>query len=132
MSGARSRRKGAAGEREVAALLRENLGGDYARNLNQTRDGGGDIDCGRFLIEVKRVQRASLGAWWKQAVASAKAKGKVPCLWYRADRKPWRVVLPLPEAWATEHCWRESLDYAMETSPAGFYLVAREGRDGLV
>ena len=127
MSGARSRRKGQTGEREVAAMLSENLGGEFKRNLDQTRDGGGDIDCGRYLVEVKRVQRASVAAWWKQAVASAKRAGKVPCLWYRADRKPWRVVLPLPQAWETEHCWRESLDYAMETSPAGFYLVAREG-----
>lgn len=127
VSGARSRRKGADGEREVCALLRENLGGSFARNLDQTRDGGGDVMCGVYLIEVKRVQKASVAAWWKQAVASAKRKGMVPCLWYRADRKPWRVVLPLPEAWVTENCWREHLDYTMELSPAGFYLLAREG-----
>jgi len=127
VSGAKSRRKGQVGEREVAALLRENLGGDYCRNLDQTREGGGDINCGRWLIEVKRVQVSSIPSWWRQAVASAKAKGKTPALWYRSDRKPWRVMVPLPEAWATEHCWREHHDYAMTITPAGFYLLAREG-----
>lgn len=127
MSGARSRRKGCQGEREVANLLTENLGERFVRNLDQTREGGGDIVCGRYLIEVKRVQRASLPAWWKQAVASAKAAKKIPALWYRADRKPWRVVVPIPEAWATEQCWREGLEWAAEISPNGFYLLAREG-----
>ena len=108
-------------------MLTDNLGTKHVRNLDQTRDGGGDIVCGRWLIEVKRVQRASLPAWWRQAVASAKARGLTPCLWYRADRSPWRVRVPMPEAWATEHNWREHLDYSYETSPAGFYLLAREG-----
>jgi hypothetical protein len=127
VSGARSRRKGQEGEREVCGLLTENLGEKFTRNLDQARDGGGDVPCGRYLIEVKRVQQASLPAWWRQAVASAKRKGKIPALWYRADRKPWRVVVPLPEAWATEQCWREGIEWTAEISPAGFYLLAREG-----
>lgn len=127
MSGARSRTKGQAGEREVCKLLRENLGGDFTRNLDQARDGGGDVPCGIYLIEVKRVAKSALPSWWAQAVASAKAKGKIPALWYRSDRKPWRVRVPIPEAWATGHAWREGIEWTAELSPSGFYLLAREG-----
>ncbi len=41
--GAMQRRKGKAGELELARLLREHLGADVARNLEQTRQGGADL-----------------------------------------------------------------------------------------
>ena len=98
---ARSRNKGAAGEREVVRLLR-GLGIDAERNLEQTRDGGADIVfqyCGVFWIaEVKR--RAGLkpvhkrNAWTQVSVpfAASTLQPKRRVVFYRSDREPWQAM----------------------------------------
>lgn len=106
------RTKGAGGELELAGALFDELGVRLVRNLAQSRAGGHDLtlapgECGpvaaalaRFAFEVKRHARATpaeLRAWWIQAETQAEAAGLVPALAYRADRHPWRVVLPLAE-----------------------------------
>ncbi len=75
--GAMQRRKGKAGELELARLLREHLGADVARNLEQTRQGGADL----LGIDGTCTQ--------------AEATGQRPALFYRLDRQPWRVVIAL-------------------------------------
>ncbi|MCU0833698.1 MAG: hypothetical protein MUC77_04570 [Chromatiaceae bacterium] len=93
-----SRRKGADGERELARALREALGIEVSRNLQQTRDGGHDMEVGGYGVEVKRSQRvteAKVTAWWQQAVRQAAQAGLTPALAYRQDRQPWSVRVPM-------------------------------------
>lgn len=97
-----SRRKGSAAERELAGILHDLLGIRFERNLSQPRGGGHDLDpeaaAFPFAIEVKRhrtITDANLRQWWPQAVLQAKTAGRHPALAYRADRQPWRVVVPL-------------------------------------
>jgi hypothetical protein len=90
MSGARSRNKGAAGEREFLRALGGELGIALSRNLLQTRESGCDcLEVKGYAIEVKRVENLSRPAWWRQAVRQAEEKGVEPILAYRRNREPW-------------------------------------------
>ena len=104
-----SRSKGMGGEREIIAILTDELGGDanglsFKRDIDQYRQSDlGDIICSDpafpFVIEVKRY-RAGYGiqpAWWDQCCNAAKAagRGKLPLLVYRYDRLPWRWRFPV-------------------------------------
>ena len=90
-----SRQKGQRGEREICNLLKDRLGGDYKRNLSQTRvDGGYDVlGLEGFAIEVKFQEKLNIEKWYKQAVEQA-GKEKVPVLFFRKSREPWRVAIP--------------------------------------
>lgn len=94
MSGRKSRNKGAAGERELAGILTDKLGFVVQRKLGQARDGGDDIQIGRYRIEVKRREALRLDEWCQQ-VEQASEPGNVPVLAYRRNGQPWRVVVPL-------------------------------------
>jgi len=94
MSGARSRSKGARGEREALAVLGDELGVALQRNIEQTRDGGGDcLQIRGYVLEVKRCETLCIPKWWRQATAQAADKGLEPVLMFRQNRKPWRVLL---------------------------------------
>lgn len=109
---ASQRTKGAAGEREVCALLTEEFGRKATRELSQTRDGGHDISYPPFHIEVKRRKRLdTLYKWLGQAEnkwcdvlpddpPEAVARLAYPTLMLRADGKEWLVVMRFPD-WAT-------------------------------
>ena len=91
-----SARKGKAGERELARLLRDHLGADVVRNLEQARQGGADLlGIAGWAVEVKRAARPRMAEWWHQARQQADATGQRPALCYRLDRQPWRVVVAL-------------------------------------
>jgi len=91
---AAQRNKGACGERELFNLLTDYLGFVVKRNLSQTRGGGADgIDVPGFAIEVKRQETLALPAWWRQAVDQA--GDRIPVLFYRQSRQPWRAVVDL-------------------------------------
>ena len=93
---ASQRNKGAAGERELFALLTEQLGVTVTRNLTQTRGGGADaLDVPGWAIECKRCEALSLASWWNQAQRQADDLSRKPALFYRQIRKPWRAVLDL-------------------------------------
>ena len=128
--GARSRNKGARGERELAGLLADRLGVEVLRNLSQTRDGGHDLDGLPFALEVKRCEKLAIQTWWDQAVEQAKAVGKPPALAYRQNRRPWRFVIPLAVVGETKDwCdapWMRSYDYSCEVGVDGFCFVVRE------
>jgi Holliday junction resolvase len=95
MSGLRSRRKGANGERELIRLLRDELGDIVSRNLSQTRDGGRDIlGLPGYAVEVKRCERIELTAWLRQAREQA-AEGEVPVVAWRRNGHPWRIYLEM-------------------------------------
>jgi hypothetical protein len=94
--GRMSRTKGAAGEREFAALLSEALGKDIKRKLGAARDGGDDIVVEPFSFEVKRRETLSIEDWLAQAIenAAASSTAYIPVVAYRKNgNKEWRVVL---------------------------------------
>jgi Holliday junction resolvase len=128
--GAASRTKGRAGEQELARLLTEELG-PVGRNLLQTRAGGHDLEgpaLRGWALEVKRYHRATpalLTEWWQQAEQQARSAGRAPCLAWRSDREPWRVLVPLsvllPELPAGA-----GLDWTVAVSVPAFAALVRE------
>ena len=93
---ARERRRGAAAEREVAAILSDALGTVVQRKLGQARNGGDDIQIGKFRLEIKRRERISIDEWSAQVEACAQS-GEVPAVVYRRNGQPWRVALRLDD-----------------------------------
>ena len=96
--GAASQRKGAAGERELAALLQE-----YGYTVKR----GGSLSFGEVPdleglpgvhIEVKRVERLNVTEAMQQAIRDAErfADG-APVLFHRRNRQPWLVTLRLED-----------------------------------
>lgn len=93
-----SRDKGKRGEREVASLLREELGIEVTRNLVQSREGGCDLLIPKWAAEVKlyaEVTPALKKEWWEQTLEQAKRAAKYPVLFYRQNRRGWVAVCPL-------------------------------------
>ena len=93
MTGKASRDKGARGEREFAELLTNELGQVVKRKLGQARDGGDDIQVGRYRIEVKRREKLAVEAWCKQVEAACEPS-EVPVVAFRRNGEPWRAVVP--------------------------------------
>lgn len=105
--GKMQRTKGACGERELAALLYDELGIQFERNLHQYQ-AAGELDLAPkpgqpqvgFAIEVKRREEEALNQWWIEA--HEKDHGKPVMVFYRRSRQPWRALVDLndlmPEA----------------------------------
>jgi Holliday junction resolvase len=90
---ASSRRKGIAGEREVARVFQ--AAGLAVRGL----EGAGDhlVICANGVTlhsEVKRAERLKLPEWLRQAAAEA-PQGTVPVVSFRQNRGEWYAALPL-------------------------------------
>jgi Holliday junction resolvase len=96
MNGRGKRNKGAAGERELAGILKDQLGFEVKRNLGQARDGADDITIQKFRIEVKRQERLQVDKWSEQ-VESCSKSGEIPILAYRRNGQPWRICLKLDD-----------------------------------
>ena len=96
MNGRGARNKGAAGEREVAKILTDNLGFVVKRNLSQSRDGADDITIQKFRVEVKRQETLAIDKWSTQVEACSNP-GEVPVVIYRRSGQPWRVCLLLDD-----------------------------------
>ena len=96
--GRRSRSKGARGERELAARLRE-LGWASARRGQQFAGGPDSPDIAGAIsgvhIECKRVERLNLAAAMEQAESDAGAL--VPLVASRRNRGPWLVTVRLED-----------------------------------
>ena len=96
--GAKSARKGANGERELAAILRGH-GYDIQR--------GGSLSFGEvpdltglpgIHIECKRAETLRLSEWMEQARRDAERFGDgAPAVFFRRSRSPWCVVMELPD-----------------------------------
>ena len=114
--GLASRRRGAAAEREFAGMLSNELGQVVKRKLGQARDGGDDIQVGRYRIEVKRREKLAIEAWCKQVEAACTTAAHigddgqvhqdVPVVVFRRNGEPWRAVVP---AWWFIQAMREDL-----------------------
>ena len=98
MSGKTSQRKGADGERELAALLHEH-GYEIER--------GGSLSYGTvpdltglpgIHIEVKRVEKLNIGEAMAQAVRDAERfHDGAPTVFHRRNRQPWLVTMQLED-----------------------------------
>lgn len=120
-----SRTKGQSGEREVIHILREELGIEATRNLDQWRDGGSDIlGLDGWAIEVKRAKQPLLKSWWEQTVRQA-GTTKSPVLWYRLDRRYWRVIVPLHSI-TRDFGHNLDLAWTAEITPEAFCALVRE------
>ena len=102
--GRSQRTKGQSGERELAGILQDRLGGTVRRALGQERDGGADIQSegsplSGWAIQVKRVEALSLGRAWRQAEADAGSRR--PVVAHRANGGSWCFYVRLT---ADEFC----------------------------
>lgn len=90
-----SRQKGAAGERELAKILRDH--GYEARRGQQFSGVNGDPDvvglCG-YHVECKRVEKLNLEAAMAQSERDAR-EGEVPIVAHRKNRSKWLVTMSL-------------------------------------
>lgn len=97
-SGKASQRKGAGGERELAAVLRE-----YGYEIKR----GGSMSFGEIPdlvglpgvhIEVKRCEQVRLSEWMQQAERDSQHfKDGLPAVFHRRSREGWRVTMNLAD-----------------------------------
>lgn len=90
----RSRRvKGANGEKELFALLSNELGFVVKRELAASRDGGCDcLDIPGWAVEVKRTEFYR-PQFWEQAKLQAFNEERSPVLFWRKSRARWVVFV---------------------------------------
>ena len=126
-----SRTKGQAGEREVAAVLRNLAGWDIRRRVRQ-HEGDSDVEgIPGWCCEVKRharAVRADLRCWWAQTERQAVAAGGLrPVLFYRLDRDEWRAMWPVAAVMAVPdvQTWG-GYGMTVEGSIQAWVTVARE------
>lgn len=96
MTGKMARNKGANGERELAAILSEELGFVVKRKLGQAREGGDDIQILDWKIEVKRRETLAIMQWVRQ-IESCLQENQKPIVAFRQNKEEWRVVLRLSD-----------------------------------
>ena len=92
-----SRNKGAAGERELAGILKK-YGYDCRRG-QQYCGANGDADVigiPGLHIECKRVEKLNIDDALEQAIRDAR-DGEMPVVMHRKNRKPWKVTLELDD-----------------------------------
>lgn len=93
-----SRCKGAVGERELAAKLKEH--GFSARRTQQFCGANGDSDVvctelADYHIECKRVERLNIDQAMDQSLRDCKDKTPIVC--HRRNHKPWLVTMYLED-----------------------------------
>ena len=121
--GRSSQRKGADGERELAAILRER-GYDIER--------GGSLTYGEIPdltglpgvhIEVKRVERLNVSEAMSQAILdSERFHDGAPALFHRRSRAPWLVTMRLEDwlkLYESSHTVHSSAPHTSPRSPPG-------------
>ncbi len=91
--GRASRDKGQVGEREVVKLAES-----YGFTGLRTRSGGGQVrgdiaGLPGVALEVKRVERGNVSAWFDQAAKNCGPD--VPVVAHRKSREPWLATVPL-------------------------------------
>ena len=92
-----SKRKGAVGERELAAKLTE-LFGQHCRRGQQYNGLEGDdvVGLDGIHIECKRTERLQVHASMEQSMRDAK-HDEIPIVCHRANRRDWIVILRLDD-----------------------------------
>ena len=96
--GKRSQRKGADGEREISAILREygypiDLGGSMSFG-----DVPDLVGLPGIHVEVKRTEQVRLSEWMAQASRDSKRfRDGMPAVFHRRSREPWCVTMRLSD-----------------------------------
>jgi len=125
-----ARNKGRRGEREVIDEIKELLGIQLEVNYSQTFGGGHDLlGLDGFAIEVKRrkvITPGDLKNFWEQTTTQARKVRLLPCLWFRADRSDWRVMIAKPYALKNNLFEMEDFNVAMNISTELFASLIRE------
>ncbi len=98
MSGRRSRRKGAEGERSAARALSDVLGVPARRGQQYSGVEGKDVVLGipGIHVEDKRTEKLSLYPAMQQAIRDARPD-EVPIVLHRRNGKQWLAVLNLTD-----------------------------------
>jgi len=96
MGGRMSRNKGAGAEREFAALVSAALGVDVKRKLGQAREGGDDLQLGKYRFEIKRHETLAIMSWVRQIEACVEP-WEVPVVAFRQSQQEWRWVIKLTD-----------------------------------
>ena len=94
--GSKSQRKGAAGEQELAATLKE-YGYDCTRSGSLSFGEIPDVlGLPGIHIEVKRVEKLNVGEAMEQSIRdSERMQDGIPALFHRRNRKQWLVTMRL-------------------------------------
>ena len=95
---ASARRKGHQFERDIVNKLKDDLGVDCHRVLDQYREGElGDIVVDPFVIECKRYacKFDAPQTWWDQVWKASIHTNLTPILVFKFDRRPIRCMVPL-------------------------------------
>lgn len=93
-----SRNKGAAGERELAKILKD-YGYENSRRGQQYCGSNGDADViglSGVHIECKRVERLNIYDAMNQSQGDSK-NGEIPTVFHRRNRHPWLVTMSLSD-----------------------------------
>ncbi len=124
-SGKASQRKGADGERELAAVLRE-----YGYEIKR----GGSMSFGEVPdlvglpgvhIEVKRCEQVRLSEWMQQAERDSQHfKDGLPAVFHRRSREGWRVTMNLAD-FMRLYCRQKTQSDRQKTAENG----GKEGED---
>lgn len=124
-SGKASQRKGADGERELAAVLRE-----YGYEIKR----GGSMSFGEVPdlvglpgvhIEVKRREQVRLSEWMQQAEADSKRfRDGMPVVFHRRSREEWRVTMNFAD-FMQLYCRQKTQSDRQKTAENG----GKEGED---
>lgn len=96
MSGKKSRDKGARGERDFAALCRQNGYDDACRTAQHKGKGGGEPDVKGLPgihVEVKRTEKLGLYDAVDQAKRDARP-GEMPVVAHRRNNAEWVIIMP--------------------------------------
>jgi len=127
-----SRNKGASFERQVASLLRDELGMAFKRDLRQYQESErGDLICDDptfpLLIECKAYASGTdcRAGWMQQAETAAKGTGLYPCVIYKFNRHPIKCRVPI-EAIAEAHGGAATTHRYADVDLPTFAYVARE------
>lgn len=124
-SGKASQRKGAGGERELAAVLRE-----YGYEIKR----GGSMSFGEVPdlvglpgvhIEVQRCEQVRLSEWMQQAERDSQHfKDGLPAVFHRRSREGWRVTMNLAD-FMRLYCLQKTQSDRQKTAENG----GKEGED---
>lgn len=97
VGGRYAKRKGERGEREVCEIITRVTGEPSKRKLGQAREGGGDVDWGPFLLEVKARSTVAMPAWQQQVCAAVEGTGQVPAVVWRRNGEKFWIAVPFEE-----------------------------------
>lgn len=107
--GRSSQKKGRGAELELSRILNEaGIPAEPGSALNYGKEPDLKGIPG-IHAEVKRHERIEIGLWMAQAEQDAQRFGGHPCVFYRRNREPWRVAMPLTafiemyKEWSVHH-----------------------------